>query len=200
MDVAEALRRRRMVRSFLDAPVDPAVLDRVLHAGVRAPSAGNSQALDLVVLVGVTDTARYWDATLPPGRRASFPWPGLLRAPVLLVAVTDPDAYPARYAEADKAATGLGAGVAAWPVPYWWVDAGMAAENVLLAAVAAGLGACFFGLFGHEAAVLATLGVPAGRRAVGTIALGHPDPAGDRPSRSSRRPRRLDAALHRGGW
>jgi nitroreductase len=81
-------------------------------------------------------------------------------------------------------------------VPYWWVDAGMAVENLLLAAVAEGLGGCFFGLFDHEEPVLRALGVPPGRRGVGTIALGHPAP--DEPGRSVQRARRPN--LHWTGW
>ena len=152
------------------------------------------------MLVG-DETARYWDVTLPAERRSSFRWPGLLRAPVLVVAVTDPQAYVARYAEGDKAATGLGTGADAWPVPYWFVDAGAAVENLLLAVVAAGLGACLFGPFGHEEAVREALGVPAGRRLVATIAVGHPDGGEDGPGRSADRARRpLDDVVHRGGW
>jgi nitroreductase len=84
-------------------------------------------------------------------------------------------------------------------VPFWWVDAGMAVEHLLLGVVEAGLGACFFGLFDHEEAVLAALGVPAGWRAVGAVALGHPAP--DRPGRSQGRGRRpLGDILHRGAW
>ncbi len=160
-----AVRERRMVRDFEPEPVDPGVLERVLATGGRAPSAGNSQGFDLVVLQG-EETERYWSVTFPEAAtRARFRWQGLFRAPVLAVAITSPEAYVSRYAEADKVATGLGASVDAWAVPYWWVDAGMAVENLLLAAVAEGLGACFFGLFDHEAAVLAALGVPAGHRA-----------------------------------
>lgn len=192
----EVLAGRRMVRSFDGRSIDDGALARVLGAGGRAPSAGNSQGLDLVVLRG-DETERYWSVTFPdPAGRARFRWQGLLRAPVLVVVVTDPQAYVARYAEADKAATGLGGGPDAWAVPYWWVDAGMGIEHVLLAAVAEGLGACFFGLFDHEEAVLRALGVPPGRRAVGTVALGHPVPDG--PGRSVQRPRRPN--LHWTGW
>jgi nitroreductase len=61
------------------------------------------------------------------------------------------------------------------------------------------LGACFFGVFDHEAAVLAALGVPDGWRAVGTVALGHP--ADDEPGRSSSRPRpSLGEVIHRNHW
>jgi nitroreductase len=185
-----------MVRNFTADPVDEAVLARLLDTARRAPSAGNTQALDLVVLRGAVETQRYWSVTLPDP--TGFRWPGLLVAPVLIVPVVSPAAYTDRYAEDDKRATGLGA-EGAWPVPYWWVDGGMAVEHLLLGCVAEGLGACFFGQFDHEVAVLRALGVPSGRRALGTIALGHPAP--DEPGRSAGRPRRpADAVLHHGVW
>lgn len=189
-----------MVRAFRPDPPAPAVLDGVLDAARRAPSAGFSQGVDLVVLEG-PDTGRYWDTSLPPSRRDGFPWPGLLAAPVLVVVAADPRAYVARYGEPDKARTGLGAGSDAWPQPMWFVDAGMAAMALLLAAVDAGLGACFFGVFEHEAALRRELGVPEPVRLAGTVALGYADPAADRPSRSAGRERRPAAdQVHRGGW
>ena len=38
-------------------------------------------------------------------------------------------------------------------MPYWFIDGGMVVDQLLLAVTDAGLGACFFGLFEHEAAV-----------------------------------------------
>lgn len=188
-----------MVRAFTDAPVAQEDVDGLIDLARRAPAAGKSQGMAYVVLSGPTETARYWDVTLPPERRAGFRWPGLVGAPVLVVVLVRPDAWVERYAEPDKAATGLGDGAGAWPVPYWWVDAGMAVEHLLLGAVDVGLGACFFGVFDHEAAVLAALGVPDGWRPVGTVALGHP--ADDEPGRSASRPRpSLDEVIHRGRW
>ena len=117
---------------------------------------------------------------------------------MVVVPVIDPDAYVERYAEGDKAATGLGEGADAWSVPYWWVDGGMAVHGLLLAAVYAGLGALFFGLFAHERAVLDSFGVPAGHRALGAVALGWPADA-DEPGRSAGRRRPpLDSVVHRG--
>lgn len=192
------LARRRMCRDFLAEPIPAEVLDRVLAAAFRGPSAGNTAALDLVVLVGA-DTARHWDVTLPPDRRDSFRWPGLLRAPVLVEVVVDPDAYVERYGRPDKAGTGLGSGPDAWDVPFWFVDGGAAVMAVLLAAEAEGLGALLFGLFDHERAVLEGLGVPDGRRAVGTVALGWPAPGGRGPSVSSRNGRPHPAGRVRTG-
>lgn len=187
-----------MVRAFTPDPVDPTVVDHLVDLARRAPSAGNSQGMAYVVLEG-RRTAAYWDVSLPPDRRATFGWPGLVDAPVLVLVLVRPAAWVERYAEPDKAATGLGASADAWPVPYWWVDVGMAAEHLLLGAVDAGLGACFFGPFGHEASVLADLGVPDGWRLVGTVALGHPAP--DPPGRSAGRPRpAIHEVLHRDHW
>jgi nitroreductase len=189
-----------MVRAFAPEPLPAGVVDGLVDLARRAPSAGHAQGWAFVALEG-DDTARYWDAALPPARREGFRWPGLVAAPALVVVLVRPDAWVERYAEPDKAGTGLGEGTDAWPVPFWWVDAGMAVEHVLLGAVEAGLGACFFGLFGHEAAVLSALGVPEGWRAVGTVALGVPAPDEDEPGRSAARGRRpLDDVLHRGGW
>ncbi|HXH56426.1 nitroreductase family protein [Iamia sp.] len=199
MELSDALRRRRMVRSFGPDRVEPALLDSLLDAARRAPSAGRTEATRFLVLDTPEAVAGYWDLTLAPARRVSFSWPGLLVAPVLVVVLVDPAAYVARYAEADKVATGLGAGLDAWSVPYWWVDAGAVVQNLLLGAVDAGLGACLFGLFAAEDAVLAAHGVPGGWRAVGTVALGHRAP--DRAGRSAGRPRPpLGEVVHRGRW
>ena len=189
-----------MVRSFTPDPVDRGVLDALLGYALGGPSAGNTRSLHLVVLGG-SEVDRYWDTTLDGPRREKFPWPGLLLAPIVVLAYVEPAAYLHRYAETDKAHTGLGEAEERWPVPYWWVDGGAAVENLLLGAAAHGLGACLFGQFEFEQELREEFGVPDSMRAVGTIALGHPQPDGDRPSRSALRGR-PDAAehVHWGGW
>ncbi len=200
MSFDDALAGRRSCRSYSVDPVESEVLESVLAAASRGPSAGNTWALDLVVLEGPTQTARYWETTLPSVKRDQFPWPGLLRAPVLVVPVVDPTAYVRRYAEPDKAHAGLGNHESDWTVPYWWVDGGAAVMAILLAASAAGLGSLFFGVFDHEVAVAEVLGIPPDRRLLGTVALGYPDGA-DRRSSSGRR-RRPDPGefIHHDGW
>ncbi len=187
MELTEAMARRRMVRNFTAEPIPPARLDGLLDRARRAPSAGNTQAVGFVVLDDPTATSRYWDVTLPEPRRTGFRWQGLLAAPALVVVTTRPEAYPARYAEPDKAATGRGSGLDRWPVPYWWVDAGAVIQNLLLLAVDDGLGACLFGPFDHEPALREVFGLAPSTRLVATIALGHPAP--DETGRSARRPR-----------
>jgi nitroreductase len=199
MQFADVVRGRRMVRSFTAQSVEPEVLDRICELAVRVPAAGNTQGLDLVVLEG-SETELYWNASLAASRREQFPWPGLLVAPVLLIPVSYPGAYVERYSEADKAHSGLGVGQDAWSVPYWYVDSAFSAMVALLAAVDEGLGAVFFGQFDHEPAIKEALGIPADRRPVGTIAIGHAT-AEQRASQSAMRPRRpLEEIVHRGGW
>lgn len=187
MELRSALARRRMVRSFRADPLPAAEIDDLLDWARRGPSAGNTQATGFVVLDHPAATAAYWDLTLPAERRAGFRWQGLLRAPVLVLVTTRPDRYVARYAEGDKAATGRGTSTDRWPVPYWFVDAGAVVQNLLLLAVERGLGACLFGPFDHEPALIRRFGLDEGERIVATVALGRPEP--DEPGRSAHRPR-----------
>ena len=201
LGVADALAARRSCRSFLERPLEQGLLADLIDRARRTPSAGNAQGVDFLLLEGPADTAAYWETTLPEEGRATFPWPGLLAAPALVVVYADADRYVERYAEADKAASGLGGDAGDWPVPYWYVDAAFAALALQLLVVGKGLGCCFFGLFEHERAVAERFGVPSGRRAVGVVAVGHPATAGQRPSGSTTRGRRdLGEVLHRGHW
>jgi nitroreductase len=188
-----------MVRSFRTDPVPAEVLDRVLDAARRAPSAGNSQGWAFVVLEGPAQTARFWDVTFP-GDRAGFRFPSLFEAPVLVLPLAHARTYVERYREPDKESTGLGAGEAAWPVDYWTVDTSFATMSLLLASVDEGLGALFFGIFEHQHTLLSELGVPSGYEPIGAVALGWPaarQPGGT----SATRPRRpIHEVIHRGAW
>ncbi len=199
MEFEQAVRRRRMVRSFTSEPVEPETVNDICDLARRAPTAGNAAGIEFLVLEGET-ADQYWDVTLPPERRADFAWPGLLAAPVLVVVWAHLGGYLSRYREPDKRRSGLGASAAAWPVPYWFVDGGAAVMTMLLAAQDRGLGAAFFGMFEHERAVRRRFGVPPDRRGVGTVAIGHPADD-DRPSQSARRGRPdLSDVLHRSHW
>jgi nitroreductase len=208
-ELVEVVRARRMTRSFDVRPVPPELLEHVVDLGSRAPSAGKTQGWHLVVLEGA-ETSRFWDITLPPMRRGAFRWKRLLDAPVIAIPLADPRAYVERYAEADKRASGLGAGTEAWPAPYWTVDTSMSVMTMLLAAEDAGLGALFFGIFRGERELRRSLGIPSMMQILGAIALGYPAPveAGVAASddtggkgRSAGRTRRTpDEIIHRGSW
>jgi nitroreductase len=207
-EFAEVVRSRRMTRSFDDRAIEPGLLDGLVELAARAPSAGKTQGWHLVVLEGA-QTAIFWDATLPAVKRDSFRWKRLLNAPVIALPLADSKAYVDRYAEPDKVQTGLGTGAAAWPVPYWTIDASMAVMTLLLAAEDVGLGALFFGVFRGERQLRQRLAIPGGMELLGAIALGHPgDPSGPMaagsasgPGRSAGRERRRAVQIiHRGHW
>ncbi len=198
MELDDAIRRRRMVRSFEDRPVAPDVVDAILDHAVRAPSAGFSQGWAFVVLEGPDQTGVFWRTTTTSDWRASTRRAGLLRAPVVVLPLAHRQAYLDRYAEPDKEGSGLDR-PEAWPVPYWLVDTAFATMLVLLSAVDAGLGAAFLGIFRGEADLLAALGVPQGYRPIGAVAMGYPAPDFPSPSLARGR-RRLSDAVHRGRW
>jgi nitroreductase len=199
-EFADVVRRRRMTRSFAPDPLPPGLLDEIIDLAARAPSAGKTQGWHVVALEG-EETSRFWDITLPPMRRGRFKWQRLLDAPAILLPLADAKAYTDRYSEPDKAATGLGAGPAAWPVPYWTIDASMSVMTILLAAEDVGLGALFFGVFKGERQLRQTLGIPPGLELLGAIALGFPDDGGTTLGRSATRPRRSPTEIvHRGRW
>lgn len=201
MELAAAVRSRRMVRSFSSDPLPDQLVDELLDLSLRAPSAGNTRGTAWVVLEDGQDRARYWAHTTTAGwRDRSRRWPGLRRAPVVALALASPAAYLARYGEDDKAGSGLGAGESVWPVPYWFGDAAFSVMTLLLAAGAADLGACFLGNFRGEDALLRALGVPSGWRLFGAVLLGRPA-EGDHRSASLDRPAPGFAErVHRGRW
>lgn len=170
---------------------------RVLEQARRAPSAGFSQGLDLLVLDDPARVAWFWRATAAPGRSMAGGRPA---PPVIVLVLADPERYLRRYAMADKVGLGLRE-ASAWPIPYWDVDAGMAVMLALLTAVDLGLGAWFFRIPHAERTALDALGVPTRIHAVGAVGLGWPA-AGDRPGGSPTRvPRRgRDEVVHRNAW
>jgi nitroreductase len=201
VDFDDVLRRRRMVRHFDGRAVEPEVVDRIVAAGLRAPSAGFSQGYAVLLLTESADRARFWDVTAVDQATASWSAEtraGAMKAPVLSVMLSCKRTYLDRYAQADK---GWGdRDETRWTVPYWHVDTGMVALLMLLKAVDEGLGALFMGM----APTVVTqfreaFGVPDDHDVVGVVCFGHE--AADAPRRdlqSRRLP--LDEVVHRGRW
>lgn len=174
-----------MVRNYTGESVERARLDRIAAAALRAPSAGNSQAVGVVV---VTDPevrskiARLADE--PAYVEMGFdPW--ISKAPAHIVISVSEKIYRDRYSEPDK--LGDAGSEHHWPVPYWWVDAGASMMGVLLAAVDEGLAAGFLGV--HSIPDLsALLEIPDHFHPIGVVTVGHPAP--DRRSGSLERPKK----------
>lgn len=186
MEFQEALRRRRMVRSYSSQPVERAAIERIAAAGLRAPSAGFSQGFRLVVVTSPSlraEIAHLADESgwLAKGYR---PWVGA--APVLIALGVSEPAYHARYHEQDKVGPD---GEIEWPVPYWWVDGGAALMAVLLAAVDEGLVAGFLGIHALDE-LSRLLGLEDDVSLIGLITVGHPGPEAELVVGSATRPMR----------
>ncbi len=166
MDALEAIRTRRSVRKFLDRPVEPEKLRAVLEAARMAPSWGNMQCWRFVVVRDPQVRARISELSYVEEYFASKSYKtnpaqkGLAQAPVVIVACADPGRSGARR-----------------DAHYYMTDLGIAAENLMLAAHAVGLGTVFVGVFDEEG-LSELLGIPPGIRIVGLLPLGYPQEAG----------------------
>jgi nitroreductase len=199
MEFRDVVRRRRMVRRFDQRPVPPETIDRIIDTGRRAPSAGFSQGLELLVLDSPETVAEFWQLTSDP----EFGWDAddiAVGPTVIVIPLPDAHRYTQRYSEPDKIAFGMG-DAANWPVRFWDIDAAMAAMLMLLAAVEEGLGGWFFGITHGERELLDRFGVPSDLRPIGIAGFGYraddEEPSG---SWMQRRRRPLEEQIHRNGW
>lgn len=196
-DLEKLLRRRRMTRRFDGGP-ERSELTRVLESSLRAPSAGFSQGVHVVVLSG-DDATTFWSRS---GAGAWFDQrsPGVVGAPHVVLVFGDRKEYVDRYSLDDKRA--LGFDIAdRWQTPYWLVDAGMVVQNLLLLAEERRWGALFFGVHGDQDAYFEELGVPPTAHCIGAIAVGYRSvldvPSGSPTTRARRDP---DEVIHIGRW
>ena len=192
----DLVRKRRMVRNFTDEPVAWDVIERIVDAGRRGPSAGYSQGIAFVAVTDAGTRNRIAEIAGEQWYVRQGHEPFMSRAPVHLVITTSEAIYHQRYNEPDKKAKGqeeIG-----WPIPYWHTDAGAAMMLVLLAAVDEGLGTAFVGVQ-DPAELQRALNIPTDHMPIGVVFVGHPAP--DKKSGSLKRGRRpLESVLHRETW
>jgi FMN reductase [NAD(P)H] len=156
-----------MVRAYEPEPVPREAIDRIVRSVRRAPSAGFSQGLRLVVVTEAERRRRLAEVI----REES--WVG--NAPVLIVVCVREDDYHDRYREPDKLVGGV---EIEWPIPFWYLDAGAAAMLILLAAIDEGYASGLFGVFVEAIpAFREELGLPADVEIACCITVG--TPAGD---------------------
>lgn len=179
------------MRNYTGEPVARDTVERIVAAGLKAPSGGFSQGARFVVVTGEATRRRIAELADEPQyvRLGLEPW--ISRAPVHVVVATREDDYHDRYREPDKMPEGEEE--VEWRVPWWWVDAGTAVMLLLLAAIDEGLGAGLFGLVGpRNDDVRELLGLPPDFEVVGVVTVGHaaPEPTAERRKGAIRRRRR----------
>jgi len=185
MDLLTAIHSRRAVRDYLDRPLTEEVVAALADAAVWAPSGINLQPWRFFLVEGrerlaafsdkakahiVATAAEHPELTAVRGHLASPDFNIFYNAPALmLICATSPDEMALK-------------------------DCCLAAENLMLAATALGIGSCWIGF--SEAWLAsdegkAELGVPAGCRPVAPIILGYPASAPPAPPRRAADIRRV---------
>ncbi len=162
MDVFEAIKTRRSIRKYSQQPVEKEKLDAVLEAVRMSPSWANFQCWRMIVVRDMQTKERISELSYvesyfsPKGYKSNPSKKALVDAPLVLVLCADP------------AQSG-----AIWGQNYYLTDCGIAAENLMLAARAQGLGTVFVGIY-EEEKVKKLLNIPDSIRVVGLFPLGYP--------------------------
>lgn len=167
MELLEAINGRRSVREYTDEPVDDDAVRELIDAAIKAPSAINQQPWSFIVVKQPGLLGKISDRAKAHLLKVSFDTPShpfrdmlndpkfhiFYRAPVLVV-------------------------IAAREPTDWAVeDCALAAENLMLAAYAKGLGTCWIGFAQHWLSTAdgkAVLGLQPKCIPVAPIVVGHP--------------------------
>lgn len=152
MDFFETVLNRHSVRQFLDTDIEKSKLDRILETVNAAPSAGDLQGFE-VVLVGNLETKNALAV-------ASYNQPHIVQAPAVLVFCANHLLSGSKYGQ-------RGADL------YAVQDATIAAAYCQLAATAEGLASVWVGAF-DTAAVASAVGTPDHITPVAIIPIGYP--------------------------
>jgi nitroreductase len=159
-DCLEVLFSRVSIRKFKPDPIPDELIIKILEAGNSAPSAGNLQARDFIVV-------RNPDTKLKLAKSAVNQM-FIAEAPVVIVVCANYPRSMRVYGDRGKL--------------YAEQDATAAVENILLAVHMLGLGAVWVGAF-DEAEVSEILDIPAYARPIAIIPIGYPDEHPDRRPR-----------------
>lgn len=180
MEFADVVMKRRAVRRFEEGGVEREVIERIARLAQRTPSAGFSQGQRLIV---VTDPEQRRAVARICGEEyytADFgPW--ISECAAQFIPCVSEEIYHRRYQEPDK--VDEDGREIDWPIPYWWVDIGATMQNVMLGAVAEGLGCGFVGADRDGIDELKRyLGIPEEFEPIGVMPVGKPLPDVRSPS------------------
>lgn len=163
LEVFEAIKTRRSIRAFTNKKVSEEEVQKLIDAARHAPSAGNIQPWEFVI---VRDPKRKYRLAA-----AALNQTFIEEAPVVIVVC------------ANETQSGWGYG-ARGATLYCLQDTAAATQNMLLAACALGLGTCWVGAFCEEE-VRKVVNAPRGVRPVAIVPVGHPaEKPSPRPKRS----------------
>lgn len=199
MEFQSVINRRKMIRSFSAKEVEKSKIDRITKNIFKGPSAGFSQGIEILVLTDEEGREKFYSqwGTKEERRKSYAKWPNMENAALIIVVCSHKDTYLNRYAEPDKGWTEKDEN--RWPVPYWHIDAGMAALLGLLTVVDEQLGAVFTGCSDLNY-VREQFNIPHDYTPIGGILIGYPI-SDDPQSPSLKRGRRkLEKVIHYEKW
>ncbi len=163
MELQDVIRKRRSVRHFIDRDVSDETVFRLLDAARWAPTGGNLQPWEFILVRDRANRERLVEATfLGYMTRTGKPQKWICQAPVIVAACANAKAVIARYGSGELGQENV------------LMDVSAAIENLLLAAVDLGLGACWISGFDHEK-VKEALKIPQEVRVVALIPVGYTD-------------------------
>jgi len=163
MDLFEAIKGRRSIRSFKQTPIPEEIINKILEAACWAPSAGNLQSWEFILIKDEETKKKLCDAALGQ----CF----IQEAPLTIVVCANQKRSSSRYGS-------RGANL------YSICDASAAIQNILLSAYALGLGTCWIGAF-YEDEVSRILELPEGIKPIAIIPIGYPNEKPIAPRRFS---------------
>jgi len=171
MDINEAIAGRRAVREYTAAAVDERTIHRLIDAAIEAPSAVNQQPWRFTVVrdQGVLDAVSREAKSHMVATMAGNP-----HAAHFQMRLGDPNFHIFYHAPVLILIS------ASAPGPWIVEDCALAAENLMLAAYAAGLGTCWIGFaqgYLNTAAGKRALGLPDAWVPVAPVIVGHPKAA-----------------------
>jgi len=179
MEFQDVVMKRRAVRRFEEGGVARETIETIARLAQRVPSAGFSQGQRLVVVTEPERRREVGAVCREDGYIEMGFGPWISECAAQFVPCVSEAAYHRRYQEPDKLQED-GTEIA-WPIPYWWVDVGATMQNIMLAAVDAGLGSGFVGIE-DPAALQPLLGIPAEYMPIGVMPVGIPKPDKRSPS------------------
>ena len=153
LNTLEAIHSRRSIRKYLDIPLEFEKVARVLDAGRLAPSAGNLQPWKFILIVEPEQRLKVAEACLEQY------W--VAQSPIQIVVCVEPKKSERYYGKRGEEL-------------YALLDGAAAAQNMLLAAHAQHLGACWVSAF-DDAMLKRACSIPDNVTPVGVITLGYSD-------------------------
>ena len=166
MDILQAISRRRSIRRFKAEPVAEADVMRIVECGQRAPSACSLQTYSIIWVKDEGKRRILWEAC----GKQSF----ILEAPVTLVPCADIRKIM-QIMKHKRYETSFEKGLGYRTKLFAIIDAALAAENMVLAAEALGLGSVFAGGALGNRKVREALNLPKGVLPISLLCIGYPN-------------------------